>query len=107
MGSVGERPDRALRHARGWVWRNLRGAVLAMGPDEQALRFEGAAALVWRAIDGTRDRAAVAAAAQAAAGEDVGAPGDVTIDGQVAAALEQLEALGAVEVVDRIASAQR
>lgn len=83
------------RRAPGWVWRNLRGAVLVMGPDEQAMQLEGAAAVVWRAVDPPRDRSQILAVAGPALA-DAARPGDELVD----EALAELEAAGAL-VVDR------
>ena len=81
------------RRAPGWVWRNLRGSVLVMGPEEQAMQLDGAAALVWRAVDQPRDRRQILAAVGPAL-EEAGRPASELVDD----ALDQLDALGALVV---------
>lgn len=44
-------PGTRYQRAPGWVWRAFRGSVLVMGPDLDALQLEGAAAVVWAALD--------------------------------------------------------
>lgn len=40
-----------MRRQPGWVWRWCHGSVLAMGPSRRAVRLDGAAALVFSALD--------------------------------------------------------
>ena len=80
--------------APGWVWRNLLGAVLAMGPDQQGHRLEAEAALVWRALEVPADGEGLAAAL-----EPVAAPAGRDAEDLVGEALERLVGLGAVRHV--------
>ncbi|MCU1496996.1 MAG: hypothetical protein JWM47_949 [Acidimicrobiales bacterium] len=84
-----------FQHASGWVWRWCRGSVLCVGPDGAATQLDGAAALVWAAME---QPATPAELLERAAERWAEAPGASEV--LVAGAVDELMRLDMVTVVD-------